>query len=47
MSARVGIITFLMGLAIAGLELFVQAIQAYIFVVLTASYIGSAIAEDH
>ena len=43
----VGIITFLMGLAIAGLELFVQAIQAYIFVVLTASYIGSAIAEDH
>jgi F-type H+-transporting ATPase subunit a len=43
----VGIITFLMGLAIAGLELFVQAIQAYIFVVLTAQYIGSAIAEDH
>jgi F-type H+-transporting ATPase subunit a len=43
----VGIITFLMGFAIAGLELFVQAIQAYIFVVLTASYIGSAIAEDH
>ena len=45
--AGVGIITFLMGLAIAGLELFVQAIQAYIFVVLTAQYIGSAIAEDH
>jgi len=43
----VGIITFLMGLAIAGLELFVQAIQAYIFVVLTAQYIGSAIAEEH
>jgi len=43
----VGILTFLMGFAIAGLELFVQAIQAYIFVVLTASYIGSAIAEDH
>ena len=45
--AGVGVITFLMGLAIAGLELFVQAIQAYIFVVLTAQYIGSAIAEDH
>jgi F-type H+-transporting ATPase subunit a len=45
--AGVGIITFLMGLAIAGLELFVQAIQAYIFVILTAQYIGSAIAEDH
>ena len=43
----VGIITLLMGLAIAGLELFVQAIQAYIFVILTAQYIGSAIAEDH
>jgi F-type H+-transporting ATPase subunit a len=45
--AGVGVITFLMGLAIAGLELFVQAIQAYIFVVLTAQYIGTAIAEDH
>ena len=43
----VGVITLLMGLAIAGLELFVQAIQAYIFVVLTAQYIGSAIAEEH
>jgi F-type H+-transporting ATPase subunit a len=43
----VGIITLLMGLAIAGLELFVQVIQAYIFVVLTAQYIGSAIAEEH
>jgi F-type H+-transporting ATPase subunit a len=36
-----------MGLAIGGLELFVQCIQAYIFVVLTAQYIGSAIADDH
>ncbi|ADB34068.1 ATP synthase F0, A subunit [Kribbella flavida DSM 17836] len=43
----VGILTLLMGLAIAGLELFVQCIQAYIFVVLTAQYIGSAIADDH
>jgi F-type H+-transporting ATPase subunit a len=43
----VGILTLLMGLAIAGLELFVQCIQAYIFVVLTAQYIGSAIAEEH
>jgi F-type H+-transporting ATPase subunit a len=45
--AGVGIVTFIMGVAIAGLEVFVQAIQAYIFVVLTAQYIGSAIAEDH
>ncbi|MGC4939756.1 F0F1 ATP synthase subunit A [Kribbella sp. DT2] len=43
----VGIVTFLMGLAIAALELFVQCIQAYIFVVLTAQYIGSAIADEH
>jgi F-type H+-transporting ATPase subunit a len=43
----VGILTFLMGFAIAGLELFVQCIQAYIFVVLTAQYIGSAIADEH
>lgn len=45
--AGVGVLTLLMGLAIAGLELFVQCIQAYIFVVLTAQYIGSAIAEEH
>jgi F-type H+-transporting ATPase subunit a len=43
----VGIVTLLMGLAIAGLELFVQAIHAYIFTVLTAQYIGSAISEEH
>src|SRR6266540_1375099 len=43
----VGILTWIMGLAIAGLELFVQAIKAYIFTVLTAQYIGSAIAEEH
>ena len=43
----IGVLTLLMGLAIAGLELFVQAIQAYIFTVLTAQYIGSAIAEEH
>ena len=43
----VGILTLLMALAIAGLELFVQCIQAYIFVVLTAQYIGSAIADEH
>jgi F-type H+-transporting ATPase subunit a len=43
----VGVLTFLMALPIAGLELFVQAIQAYIFVVLTAQYIGSAIADEH
>ncbi|HET6297581.1 MAG TPA: F0F1 ATP synthase subunit A [Kribbella sp.] len=43
----VGVITFLVAIPIAGLELFVQCIQAYIFVVLTAQYIGSAIADEH
>ena len=43
----VGVITFVMGIAIAGLELFVQGIHAYIFVILTAQYIGSAIADEH
>jgi len=45
--AGVGVVTLIMAIAIAGLEVFVQAIQAYIFVVLTAQYIGSAIAEEH
>jgi F-type H+-transporting ATPase subunit a len=45
--APVGVITFLMAVPIAGLELFVQCIQAYIFVVLTAQYIGSALADEH
>jgi F-type H+-transporting ATPase subunit a len=45
--AGVGVVTFVMGIAIAALEVFVQSIQAYIFVVLTAQYIGSAISEEH
>jgi F-type H+-transporting ATPase subunit a len=43
----VGVITYLIAVPIAGLELFVQVIQAYIFVVLTAQYIGSAVADEH
>ncbi|MFG1910145.1 F0F1 ATP synthase subunit A [Kribbella sp. NPDC048928] len=43
----VGVVTLIMAVAIAGLEVFVQAIQAYIFVVLTAQYIGSAISDEH
>jgi F-type H+-transporting ATPase subunit a len=29
------------------LEIFVEAFQAYIFTVLSAQYIGSALAEEH
>lgn len=37
----------LMTFAIFALELFVGALQAYIFTVLTAQYVASAIAEEH
>jgi F0F1-type ATP synthase membrane subunit a len=30
-----------------GLDLFIGAIQAYIFAVLSASYIGAAVQESH
>ena len=33
--------------AIFGLEIFVGVLQAYIFTVLTAQYVSSAIAEEH
>ena len=32
---------------LVGLELFVAALQAFIFAILTASYIGGAMAEEH
>lgn len=39
--------SLIFSLAIFALELFVQVLQAYIFTILTAQYIGSAIAEEH
>ena len=42
-----GVVSLLFSLVIFGLELFVQTLQAYIFTVLTAQYIGSAAAEEH
>lgn len=39
--------SLIFSMAIFGLELFVQVLQAYIFTILTAQYIGSAIAEEH
>lgn len=42
-----GGVSLLFSLAIFALELFVGFLQAYIFTVLTAQYISSAIAEDH
>ena len=45
--APVGAIAFLMGVALMFLELLVQVIQAYIFTILTASYISGSLAEEH
>jgi F-type H+-transporting ATPase subunit a len=42
-----GLVSFVMGTALIGFEIFVSALQAFIFAVLTASYIGGAMAEEH
>lgn len=42
-----GVVSLVFSMAIFGLELFVQSLQAFIFTVLTAQYISSAIAEEH
>jgi F-type H+-transporting ATPase subunit a len=38
---------FLMGIVFTFFEAFIQVVQAYIFVMLTASYIGTVLADDH
>jgi F-type H+-transporting ATPase subunit a len=38
---------FLMGIVFTFFEAFVQVVQAYIFVMLTASYIGTVLADEH
>lgn len=45
--APVGIISFLMGIAIFFLEMLIMFLQAYVFTLLTAMYIGSAMADEH
>lgn len=42
-----GVVALLFSLAIFALEILVAALQAYIFTVLTAQYVSSAIAEEH
>lgn len=42
-----GAVALIFSMAIFGLEIFVQSLQAFIFTVLTAQYISSAIAEEH
>jgi len=38
---------FAIAVALVGFEIFVAALQAFIFAILTASYIGGAMAEEH
>jgi F-type H+-transporting ATPase subunit a len=43
----VGILAFVMGIAVSFLELIVMFLQAYVFTLLAAMYIGEAIADEH
>ena len=40
-------LSFVMSIVMTFFELFVEALQAYVFVVLTASYISGALVEEH
>jgi F-type H+-transporting ATPase subunit a len=40
-------LTFAMAVVLVGFEIFVAALQAFIFAILTASYIGGALADEH
>ena len=42
-----GVVALVFSMAIFGLEIFVQSLQAFIFTLLTAQYISSAAAEEH
>jgi F-type H+-transporting ATPase subunit a len=43
----VGILSFGMGIAVSFLEMLVMFLQAYVFTLLSAMYIGEALAEEH
>ena len=38
---------FALGIVFTFFEAFIQVLQAYIFIVLTASYIGASLADEH
>ncbi|UQX89863.1 F0F1 ATP synthase subunit A [Jatrophihabitans telluris] len=42
-----GILAYLLGIAIGFLEVIVAVLQAYVFTLLTATYIGGSLAADH
>lgn len=43
----VSVVSFLFAIALTFVEALIQVLQAYIFALLSASYIGSALAEEH
>lgn len=43
----VGVLAFVMGVAVSFLEIIVMFLQAYVFTLLSAMYIGEAIASEH
>ncbi|RFU40457.1 ATP synthase F0 subunit A [Actinomadura logoneensis] len=47
LGAGVGVVGFLMTIVMTGFELFIQALQAFIFTLLAASYIQSGLHADH
>jgi F-type H+-transporting ATPase subunit a len=42
-----GVVSFSLGIVLVGFEIFVAGLQAFIFAVLSASYIAGAMAEEH
>ena len=45
--APVGLLSLLLSFVLTGFEAFVQLLQAYVFTLLTALYIGGALADEH
>lgn len=45
--APVGIIAFVMAIAVSFLEILIMFLQAYVFTLLTAMYIGGAVNDEH
>jgi len=43
----ISLLSWLMAIALTVLELLIAALQAYVFVILTSSYVQGALAEDH
>src|SRR5438046_8860148 len=43
----VGVVPFGVGVVLVGFEIFVASLQAFIFTMLTASYIAGAMPEEH